>query len=243
VGELGIAFLAGGISFLSPCVLPLIPVYLAFLTGTSVQELSSKTPRHLTLFHAGLFVLGFSLVFIAMGASASALGGLLFKYRDWIERAGGAILVLLGLWMTGWLKVGFLYKEARFHFHERPEGYLGSVLIGAAFAAGWTPCVGPILAGILMLASTAGSVAKGILLLSLYSAGFAVPLLLCAFAVERSSKILNRIKPALPVIERATGILLILMGVFMASGWYSRLSGWVLSSFPGWAGLFGKLSL
>ncbi|MFH1723960.1 MAG: cytochrome c biogenesis protein CcdA [Elusimicrobiota bacterium] len=243
MGQLGIAFAAGGLSFLSPCVLPLIPIYLAYLSGTTFDELAAGAPRRTTLLHAALFIAGFSLVFIAMGASASAMGGLLFAYRAWIERIGGAVLVLLGLWMAGLLKVGFLYKEARYHFQRKPAGLIGSVLVGAAFAAGWTPCVGPVLAGILLLASRTGSVAQGVLLLGVYSLGFAVPLLLCALAVERSALLLNRIKPALPAIERATGALLACLGVLLAAGWYGRVSGWTLAHFPGWVELFGKLGL
>ncbi|HBL18951.1 MAG: hypothetical protein A2X36_03905 [Elusimicrobia bacterium GWA2_69_24] len=243
MGELGIAFLAGMASFFSPCVLPLIPIYLAYLTGTTFQELSASTPRRLTLIHAGLFIAGFSMVFIAMGASASLLGSLLFRYRVWIERVGGGVLVLLGLWMAGLLKADFLFREARVHFREKPAGFFGSVLVGAAFAAGWTPCVGPVLAGILILASRSGSAAKGILLLSVYSLGFAVPLLLCAAAVERSSKVLNRVKPALPAIEKGMGAVLALLGAFLAAGGYGRFSGWLLSRFPGWVAFFGKMGL
>jgi cytochrome c-type biogenesis protein len=243
VAEFGLAFAAGIASFLSPCVLPLIPVYLAFLTGTSFSDLQSGGNRRLTILHALCFIAGFSAVFILLGASASAIGGALFDYRDWIERIGGLALVVFGLWMVGVFKVGFLYKEARFHYQEKPAGFFGSALVGSAFAAGWTPCVGPILAGALLLASRSGSVAKGVALLAVYSAGFAIPLLACAFAVERMLPLLNRIKPQLPKIEKATGVCLILVGVALAGGWFSRLSTWTLSYFPGWVKMFGKLGL
>ena len=243
MGELGLAFLAGLASFLSPCVLPLIPVYLAFLTGTSFSELESGGNRRLTIVHSLFFIAGFSAVFILLGASASFVGDLLYGYREWIERIGGIVLVIMGLWMVGVLKVGFLYKEARFHYQEKPAGFFGSALVGSAFAAGWTPCVGPVLAGILLVASRSGSVAKGMLLLSFYSLGFAIPLFLCALAIERMIPILNKIKPKLPLIEKVTGIAIVLVGVALASGWFSRLSTWTLSYFPGWVKFFGKLGL
>jgi len=224
-----VAFGAGVVSFASPCVLPLIPVYLAYMTGTTYEGLLRQTSRRTTLTHAGFFIFGFSMVFIALGASASALGGALWQYRSWIERCGGAVLVLLGLWMLGVLQAAFLYRDARYHFHDKPAGFLGSVLVGAAFAAGWTPCVGPVLAGILLMASREGSVGRGVLLLAAYSAGFALPLLLCALAVERFSRLLKRVGPYLPALEKATGALLLALGVLLAGGWFSRVSSWTLS--------------
>lgn len=241
--EAALAFAAGLASFLSPCVLPLIPVYLAFLTGSSFAELTTKTPRRVVLTNALAFTGGFSLVFIAMGASASALGAALVEYRVWIERLGGLALAVFGLWQLGVLRADFLYKEARFHFKEKPAGLAGSILVGGAFAAGWTPCVGPQLGTALSLASLSGSVAKGVFLLAAYSAGFAVPLLLCAVAVERAVKVLNRIKPWLPVIERVTGALLLSLGLVMAFGYYGRFSTGILSMFPGWAKMFSGLGL
>lgn len=240
---LGLAFAAGLVSFLSPCVLPMIPVYLASLAGTSFDELTSKTPRRLILINAAFFILGFSLVFIALGASASYLGKMLFVYRGWIERAGGIVLILFGLWMTGLLSVGFLYKDARFHFDKKPAGILGSVLIGAAFAAGWTPCVGPQLSAILLMAGRSGSVMTGVLLLAVYSLGLAIPLFLCALALDRAIPLLNRIKPWLNTIEKAAGALLIVLGIVLAAGWFSRVATWPLSFFPGWTRFFGNLGL
>lgn len=223
------AFLAGLASFLSPCVLPLIPVYLAYLAGTTCEGLLSGGSKRVVLLHAFLFILGFSLVFIALGASASALGSALWRYRVWVERAGGLAMILLGLWMIGALKAAFLYREARWRFHEKPAGFLGSIVVGAAFAAGWTPCVGPVLATILMLASREGSVLKGMFLLGVYSAGFALPLLACALAVDKALPLLKRLTPALPAIERATGAVIAVLGVLLAGGWFSRASAWVLS--------------
>ncbi|MFA6029655.1 MAG: cytochrome c biogenesis CcdA family protein [Elusimicrobiota bacterium] len=241
--NLGIAFGAGTLSFFSPCVLPLIPVYLAYLTGTTYEGLLRQGSRRTTLVHSGFFILGFSLVFIALGASASAAGGALMAHRAWIERVGGVVLLLLGLWMLGLLKAAFLYRDARFRFQDKPAGFLGSVLVGAAFAAGWTPCVGPVLAGILIMASREGSVGQGVLLLSAYSAGFAVPLLLCALAVERFSRALKRVGPYLPAVEKATGVLLAALGLLLAAGWFGRFTSWALSYTAGWGRLFAGTGL
>ena len=239
----GLAFLAGLASFLSPCVLPMVPVYLASLAGTSFDELTTKTPRRLVLINAAFFILGFSVVFIALGASASYVGRLLFAYRGIIERIGGAVLILFGLWMLGAFKFAFLYKDARIHFDKKPAGYLGSVLIGAAFAAGWTPCVGPQLGAILALAARSGSVSTGVLLLSFYSLGLALPLFLCALALDRAIPMLNRIKPWLNTIEKGAGLLILALGVAMAAGLFSRLATWPLSFFPGWTKFYGSLGL
>ncbi|MBI3297742.1 MAG: cytochrome c biogenesis protein CcdA [Elusimicrobia bacterium] len=241
--ELGLSFLAGLASFLSPCVLPLIPVYLAFLTGSSFAELTTKTPRHVVIINALAFIGGFSLVFIAMGASASALGAALADHRAWIERLGGAVLLAFGLWQLGVIRMDFLYKDARMRFREKPAGLAGSVLVGGAFAAGWTPCVGPQLGAALSLASLSGSVGKGVLLLAAYSAGFAVPLLLCAVAVERAVKVLDRLKKWLPVFEKASGALLVVLGLTLAGGYYGKVSTGVLAMFPGWAKMFTGLGL
>lgn len=227
------AFGAGVISFLSPCVLPLVPVYLAYLTGTSYTE-AGKNPKWRTISHALAFIAGFSLVFIAFGASATAAGRLLFDYRDVIEKIGGAFLLVLGLWMTGLLKIGFLYKDLRVHLQEKPTGYAGSVLVGAAFAAGWTPCVGPVLGAVLLMASRGESVGYGVALLAAYSLGLAIPLLLCSLALDKSMALIRRMGPTLPIIERATGVLLLLMGGLLLSGRFSRIISWLLGTFTGW---------
>lgn len=240
---MGLAFLAGLASFLSPCVLPLIPVYLAFLAGVSIQDLAAGARRGRVMANAAFFVLGFSAVFVSLGASASLLGQWLEASRAWIERVGGAVLVLFGLWMLGVLRIGALQKDARVHLREKPAGLAGSALVGAAFAAGWTPCVGPVLSAILVLAGRSGSVAQGTGLLAAYSLGFALPLLACALAAERALGALNRVKPYLPAVERATGAVLVLLGLVLMSGWYSRLATWPLSYFPGWVRLFGRLGL
>ncbi|TBR19776.1 cytochrome c biogenesis protein CcdA [bacterium] len=241
--EAGLAFVAGLASFLSPCVLPLIPVYLAFLSGSSFAELTTKTPRRLVMINALAFTVGFSAVFILMGASASALGAALASYRVWVERVGGAVLCVFGLWQLGVLRMDFLYKEARMHFQEKPAGLAGSALVGGAFAAGWTPCVGPQLGLALNLAAQSEGIAQGTALLAVYSLGFAIPLLMCAAAVEKAVPVLNRLKKWLPVFERATGALLLVIGFLLVSGKFARLSTGVLSMFPGWARLFSGLGL
>lgn len=240
---MGLAFLAGLASFLSPCVLPLIPVYLAFLTGLSVEELASGERRVHVMRNASFFVLGFSLVFIVLGASASALGQWLDAGRVWIERLGGAALAFFGLWMLGAVRFDSLHRIRRVHVQDKPVDLLGCALVGAAFAAGWTPCVGPVLSAILVLAGRSGSVAHGTGLLAVYSLGFALPLLATAFAAERALGALKRIKPYLPAFERGTGAVLLLLGLVLLSGWYSRLATWPLSYFSGWVRLFGRLGL
>ncbi|MFA6091525.1 MAG: cytochrome c biogenesis protein CcdA [Elusimicrobiota bacterium] len=227
--NLAIAFGAGLASFLSPCVLPIIPLYLAYLCGTSYQNLLAQTDKRTTLLHSFCFVLGFSLVFIALGASASALGAGLLQWRGVVERIGGLVLILLGLWMVGLLKAGFLYHEARFHFHDKPVGFAGSVIVGAAFAAGWTPCVGPVLAGILIMASREDSVLKGVLLLTAYSAGFALPFLACALAIDRATQLIRKLSPYLSKLEKFVGGLLVLMGCMLAAGRFGQFSSWMFS--------------
>ncbi|HEX6615706.1 MAG TPA: cytochrome c biogenesis protein CcdA, partial [Gemmatimonadales bacterium] len=168
-----VAFAAGLLSFLSPCVLPLVPSYIGFLTGMSLPEMSGR--RRAALGHAVLFVLGFSLVFMLLGASATALGRALNYYQVWLQRIGGILIIAFGLVCLGVIKVGFLNQEHRLQMEHKPMGYLGSALVGMAFAAGWTPCIGPVLGGILGLAATSQDLGRGMLLLAVYSAGLAVP--------------------------------------------------------------------
>ncbi|MBI3549623.1 MAG: cytochrome c biogenesis protein CcdA [Elusimicrobia bacterium] len=231
---IGVAFMAGLVSFLSPCVLPIVPVYLAYLTGATYGELATGSHRWRTISHALAFIAGFSIVFITLGASASFVGQLLFANQKIVEMIGGAFLLVLGLWMTGLIPIGFLYRDIRVHMAQKPTGYAGSVLVGAAFAAGWTPCVGPVLSGILYLASKSNSVGYGILLLSFYSLGLAVPLLLCCLALESSLRLIKRMGPILPMIEKGTGVCLALMGALLLSGKFTRVSSWMLSYFSGW---------
>jgi cytochrome c-type biogenesis protein len=225
-----VAFLAGLLSFLSPCVLPLVPSYVGFLTGMTLPEMTGR--RRIALWHALLFVAGFSLVFVLLGASATALGGALKYYQTWIARAGGVLVILFGLLCLGVVKVGFLEQERRLQLQHKPVGYLGSLLVGMAFGAGWTPCIGPVLGAILSLAATADSVSRGMLLLGVYSAGLAVPFLLAAVAVESFLEWFQRFRRFLPWVMRVSGALLIFVGILMATGQFTRLAGWLQGLTP-----------
>ncbi len=225
-----VAFPAGLLSFLSPCVLPLVPSYIGFLTGMSLPEMSGR--RRAALGHAVLFVLGFSLVFMLLGASATALGRALNYYQVWLQRIGGVLIIAFGLVCLGVIKVGFLNQEHRLQMEHKPMGYLGSALVGMAFAAGWTPCIGPVLGGILGLAATSQDLGRGMLLLAVYSAGLAVPFLLAAVALESFLNWFQRFRRYLPWVMRITGILLIFVGVLMVTGEFTRLAGWLQQFTP-----------
>jgi cytochrome c-type biogenesis protein len=238
-GSVGVlvAFSAGLFSFLSPCVLPLFPSYLSFITGMSVGDLSKDlTPaaRRRVLLHAVTFVVGFSLVFVALGASFSAAGQLLFQFRDEIRVVGGVLIVVFGLYVAGLLKIGLFGRTQQWQIREKPAGYVGSFLIGVTFAIGWTPCVGPILGAILSLASTAETVERGVGLLVAYSAGLGVPFLLSAVALGSFLKFFKRYRPFIPVVERGAGVLLVLVGVLVATNYYVLLNAWAISLTPDW---------
>jgi len=232
-----VAFTAGILSFLSPCVLPLVPSYIGFLTGMSLEEMTSR--RRLALLHAFLFVLGFSLVFLLLGATASALGRSLAFHKVWLQRIGGVLIIAFGLVCLGVIKAGVLLQDKRVHLRDKPLGYLGSVLVGMAFAAGWTPCIGPILGGILGLASATDTFGRGMLLLGAYSAGLAVPFLLAAWAVDRFLGWFQRFRPYLPWVMRVSGVLLIVVGILLVTGQFTRLAGWLQGLTP--AGLLERL--
>ena len=225
-----VAFAAGLLSFLSPCVLPLVPSYVGFLTGMTLTEVSGR--RRIAVIHALLFVAGFSLVFVLLGASATALGSALRYYQVWIARVGGVLVILFGLLCLGAVRIGFLEQERRLQLQNKPVGYLGSALVGIAFGAGWTPCIGPVLGAILSLAATTESVSRGMLLLGVYSAGLAVPFLLAAVAVESFLEWFQRFRRFLPWVMRVSGILLIFVGLLMATGQFTRLAGWLQGLTP-----------
>jgi cytochrome c-type biogenesis protein len=226
-----VAFAAGLLSFLSPCVLPLVPSYLGFLTGLTLPEAQAR--RRVTVVHALLFVAGFSLVFILLGATATALGRTLNYYQVWVQRVGGALIVVFGLACLGVLPGGFFTRERRLHLEHKPVGYLGSALVGMAFAAGWTPCIGPVLGGILSLAATTVDVQRGVLLLAVYSAGLALPFLLAALAIEWFLQWFQRFRPLLPWVMRLSGGLLVLVGFLLLTGEFTRLAGWLQGLTPG----------
>jgi len=225
-----VAFAAGLLSFLSPCVLPLVPSYIGFLTGMSLPEVSGR--RRLATAHALLFVLGFSLVFILLGASATALGRALNYYQLWLQRIGGVLIVAFGLMCLGVFQVGFLSQERRVQVEQKPVGYLGSALVGMAFAAGWTPCIGPVLGAILGLAATSSDLSRGMLLLAFYSAGLAVPFLLAAVALESFLEWFQRFRRYLPWVMRLSGALLVFVGLLMLTGEFTRLAGWLQQFTP-----------
>ena len=228
---MAVAFLAGLLSFLSPCVLPLVPSYLSYVTGMSgVAELRSR--RHLALLHATLFVVGFSLIFIALGATATAFGRLLNAYQHWLERVGGALIVVFGLYTVGALKIGLFSREARIQLGDKPLGYLGSVLAGMAFGAGWTPCIGPILGSILLYTSSQADFGRGLSLLLAYSLGLAIPFLVAAGALEAFLGWFQRFRKYIRWVERIAGALLVVVGVMMMFGLFTLLSGWLQGLTP-----------
>lgn len=225
---LAVAFAAGLLSFLSPCVLPLIPSYVTFVTGMSLDELTAgedrTRARRAVLVHGSLFVLGFTIVFVTLGASATFLGSLFAYASRWVERIGGALLMLFGLYLLGLLRLPGAAREWRVHLSDKPLGYMGTVLVGVTFGAGWTPCIGPVLGGILTLAATRGSVSDGVALLLVYSLGLAIPFLLAALLMERFLASRRRIGPWLPWLSRLSGALLLIVGVLMLSGSFTALT-------------------
>jgi len=221
------AFLAGLISFVSPCVLPLIPAYLSFLTGSSLEELKAQSDavsRARTMLHALAFVAGFTVVFMAIGLSASALGSVFVDYKDWIARIGGAVVIVLGLNMVGLFKIPALMMDKRLQFRSANRSLFASFLVGIGFAAGWSPCIGPILSLIILRASQQ-HYGQAIFFLFVYSMGLAVPLLLTAAAITQALKALNRIKRYLGAIEIGAGIFLILTGLVIITGSFGRVAG------------------
>ncbi len=232
-----VAFSAGVFSFLSPCVLPLVPSYISFVAGMSLQELEQGKEgkiRRAIFVNAVLFILGFSMVFIALGASFSFLGQFLLGSIDLFRKAGGILIILFGLLIAGVLKVPFLMRERRLQLQERPGGYLGAVLVGAAFGAGWIPCVGPILGSILTLAGTSDTAGRGVALLSAYSLGLAIPFLLSALALNSFNRFLQRFRPYMHVVEVAAGLLLVLIGVLLLTGYLTLLNSYLISLTPVW---------
>jgi cytochrome c-type biogenesis protein len=227
-----LAFVAGLISFLSPCVLPLLPAYLSFMTGLTTAELAGddrSTAR--VLVPALLFVAGFSLVFIALGATASVLGQLLVHYRDIAEKVAGVVVIAFGVLMLGIIKVPWLYGEARVEMGKaRSFGKAAAFVMGMAFAAGWTPCVGPVLGGILTVAGASGSVGQGALLLLTYSAGLGVPFLLVALLFGRVRPLLSWLSRHALIVNRVAGVVLVLVGLLILTGRLALL-GTLLSRF------------
>lgn len=225
-----VAFSAGLLSFLSPCVLPLVPSYIGFITGLGLEDITRA--RRTTLVHAFLFVIGFSAIFVLLGAGATLVGQLLHAYKPLIARVGGIMLIALGLWMLGVFKFAFLNQERRVHLGDKPLGYLGTLLVGVAFGAGWTPCLGPILSGILMVAGSEATVGRGVALLAAYSAGLAVPFLLSAVLLERFFGFFQQFRSHLGLINRISGALLIVVGTLLLTGWFQIMAAWLVKITP-----------
>jgi cytochrome c-type biogenesis protein len=229
------ALIAGIISFLSPCVLPLVPPYLIYLTGATIEHVandeSKSTSRRAVMTSAILFVLGFSTVFVALGASASLIGGLIRAWSAQLSIAAGIAIIIMGLHFLGLTRIAFLMREGRLTA-PKPVGLWGAYVMGLAFAFGWTPCIGPILAAILSVAAAQATVAKGAGLLAIYSAGLGVPFLLAALLIEQFASLLARLTRHLASVERAMGVLMVLTGIGFLTGAMSSVSVWLLESFP-----------
>ena len=240
---IGMALGAGIISFLSPCVLPLVPPYLCFITGASLEQLTEQqaelaAQRRRTLLAALMFVLGFATVFIIMGASASYAGQLLRSYLPILAKVAGVFIILMGLNFLGVFKLAFLMREKRYHAETRPAGLIGAYAVGLAFAFGWTPCIGPVLAMILTLAATEQDVMKGAGLLAVYSAGLGIPFMLAAAGVGTFLGFLKRFRRHMLTVERVMGVLLVATGVMFLTGMLQDFSYWLLETFP-WLGTIG----
>jgi len=234
VNEIGffIALSAGVFSFLSPCVLPLVPSYLTFVTGMSLEDLQEGVDRRTTLIHAVLFVTGFSVIFILLGASASFLGQFFKTYEVWIARLGGLVIIVLGLHLAGVFRIVPLMREKRVHLADKPAGYLGTVGVGMAFGAGWTPCIGPVLGAILTYGFSQETMWAGVGLLAVYSLGLAVPFLVAALALDWFLKAFKRFRTWIPVVEKASGALLVLLGLLLMTGTFTILSTWLTRFTP-----------
>ena len=234
--SLFIAFSAGFFSFLSPCILPLIPSYISFITGISFEAFSSgeetRKLRRTTVIHSLLFIFGFSLVFILLGASATYAGQFLQKYQFLLTKVGGGIIIILGIHLTGLINLKFLQREKKVHLREKPLGYLGTVLVGMTFAAGWTPCIGPILGSILIVASTSQKVTSGVVLLSFYSLGLALPFFASSLAINSFLGYFKKFRSFLRLIPLISGILLIGVGVLLVTDYFYYLVNLLNRLFP-----------
>jgi len=231
------AFAGGIVSFLSPCVLPLVPGYVAYIAGGTLEDLTknanSSRKRLAALSLSASFVIGFTLVFVGLGASASAVGDFLLKYKTEFEYTSGAIIIVFGLYMTGFLKISFLSKEFRFISRIRGGHPLSAILLGMAFAFGWTPCIGPILGSILTLSATSGTVASGSILLAMYSLGLGIPFLIAAgftgFFMQRLQILKKLSKP----FQFFAGCIMVIMGIAMVTGYLATLGFFLIEIFPG----------
>ncbi|PTX01931.1 cytochrome c biogenesis CcdA family protein [Pararhodobacter aggregans] len=229
--SLFVALLAGLLSFLSPCVLPIVPPYLAYMSGISMRELTESRGLSPATVPALFFVMGLSTVFLFLGFTASSLGRLFLAYRQEFAMAAGVVVIVMGLHFLGLFRLGFLMREARFEGGKGGSAF-GAYVLGLAFAFGWTPCIGPILGTIITLAAAEDSVAQGTALLAAYAVGLGLPFLLAAIFITRSMRLMNRLKPWMGWIEKAMGVLLVVVGVALITGWMADFSFWLLEVFP-----------
>ena len=224
---LPIALMAGVLSFLSPCVLPLVPSYLSFVTGMSLEDLQEGIDRRRVLVQSALFVSGFTIIFVILGAGATFLGSYMLLNREWIARIGGVIIILLGLHLMGAFQLVPLLREKRMHLADKPAGHVGTVLVGMAFGAGWTPCIGPVLGAIMTMAASSAQLSTGVWLLFVYSMGLAIPFMLSALALERFLKAFSRFRRFLPAVQMASGALLVILGILLVTGTFVVLAAWL----------------
>jgi cytochrome c-type biogenesis protein len=230
--SIGLALIAGVASFLSPCVLALVPAYIGYLGGRAAGGEGDANNRFITFTHGLAFVLGFSTVFVLLGVAASALGGLLFDVRTWLGRIGGLVVIVFGLHMIGVIRIPFLEYDTRVQEMPDPKlGYLSSALMGVFFSAGWSPCVGPVLGAILTLALNGGSISSGVVLLSAYSAGLAVPFLIAALGIGWVTTILRKYNKVMRYTEIVMGVLMVIIGAMLMTGAFNIIA----TLFPGWS--------
>jgi cytochrome c-type biogenesis protein len=230
VGQVAVAFVAGLVSFLSPCVLPLVPGYISIVSGSSLDQLKANKDGSLlrtVLLSSVMFIVGFSITFIVLGASATWLGQVLVSRRELLDKIAGLVLIVFGIHVLGIVKINALYQDKRFHNVNQPRGVVGAFVLGLAFAFGWTPCLGPILAGILTIASTKQTVTGGMVLLGVYSAGLGIPFLLTSLALNQFLSFYSRFKKHFHAVEVASGALVIAVGILMITGSLTRLASWL----------------
>ena len=233
------AFIAGVLSFISPCVLPLIPGYLSFVSGVTLEEMrgtgtivAPAGARRRAVIMSVAFVLGFSLVFISLGASATAIGALLMEHLALLGKIAGVIIILFGLHMMGVLQIGWLYSEKRIQTATKPAGFFGAVLVGIAFAFGWTPCIGPILSAILFVAATQETVGEGVQLLAVYSAGLGVPFIATSMAINKFLAASARIRKHYHTIEVVSGVLMVIVGVLIFTNRFTIIAQYLTPYLP-----------
>ena len=236
------ALFAGLLSFLSPCVLPLVPPYLCFLAGTSLEQLENGDDddpalSRRVMISSLLFVLGFTTVFVMLGASASLVGQFILSNAPLLSKIAGGVIILFGLHFLGLFKFAFVNREVRYHHEKKPPGILGAYLVGIAFAFGWTPCIGPVLAVILAVASTQDTLAQGAFLLAIYSLGLGIPFMLASLGVKPFLHFMSRFRKHIGMVEKAMGGMLVVVGVMFINGSFTDLSYWFLETFPGLANI------